>query len=124
MNKLLELDYKPTASTLLVSFDVVNMFPNIDNNLGLKAVKKALNSREDKCPPTNCILEATKMCLDLNNCRYLGKNFLQIHGTAMGPHCGCSYADLSMGEFDEKALKRYKIRPEIWWRFRDEIFSL
>ena len=46
LNKLLELNYKPTASTLLVSFDVVNMFPNIDNNLGIKAVKKAFNSRK------------------------------------------------------------------------------
>ena len=69
-------------------------------------------------------MEATKLCLELNNCRYLGKDFLQIHGTAMGPHNACSYADLSMGEFDEKALKGYKIRPEIWWRFRDDIFSL
>ena len=123
LNKLLELDYKPTESTLLVSFDVVNMFPNIDNNLGIKAVKKALNSRKDKSPPTNCILEATKLCLELNNCRYLGKDFLQIHGTAMGPHNACSYADLSMGEFDDKALNGYKISPQIWWRFRDDIFS-
>ena len=30
--------------TLLVSWDVVSMFPNIDNNLGIKAVTDALNS--------------------------------------------------------------------------------
>ena len=50
LNKLLDLNYKPTTSTLLVSFDVVNMFPNIDNNLGIKSVRKALNSRETKSP--------------------------------------------------------------------------
>ena len=48
---------------------------------------------------------------------------MQIHGTAMGPHNACSYADLSMGEFDDKALNGYKISPQIWWRFRDDIFS-
>ena len=30
---------------LLVSWDVVAMFPNIDNNLGISAVRKALDSR-------------------------------------------------------------------------------
>ena len=30
---------------LLVSWDVVSMFPDIDNQLGLTAVKKALNAR-------------------------------------------------------------------------------
>ncbi len=63
------------------------------------------------------------MCLDLNNCRYLGKDYLQIHGTAMGPHDACSYADLAMGEIDSKATNGYKIKPQIWWRFRDDIFS-
>ena len=100
------------------------MFPNIDNNLGIKAVRKALNARETKSPPTDCIIEATKMCLELNNCRYLGKDFLQVYGTAMGPHCACSYADLAMGDFDEKALNGHKFSPKIWWRFRDDIFSL
>jgi hypothetical protein len=33
------------SNTLRVSWDVVGMFPNIDNNLGLTQVKNALNSR-------------------------------------------------------------------------------
>ena len=64
------------------------------------------------------------MCLELNNCRYLGKDFLQIYGTAMGPHNACSYADLAMGDFDDKALNGHKFSPKIWWRFRDDVFSL
>ena len=32
----------------LVSFDVVNMFPSIDNESGIKAVKRVLNDRESK----------------------------------------------------------------------------
>ena len=36
--------------TLLVSWDVVSMFPNIDNNLGIKAVTDALDSREIQVP--------------------------------------------------------------------------
>jgi len=45
----------------------VSMFPNIDNKLGLTAVRKALNAREDKFPSTTCILEAVKICLKSNH---------------------------------------------------------
>ena len=48
-------------NSVLVSFDVVNMFPPIDNESGIKAVKKVLNGRESKNPPTECILEALRL---------------------------------------------------------------
>jgi hypothetical protein len=65
------------------------MFPNIDNNLGLTAVKKALDSRENKFPSTECIVEAVEICLTCNNCQFGEMNFLQKHGTAMGPKNAC-----------------------------------
>ena len=74
----------PTG-TLLVSWDVVSMFPNIDNKLGLTAVRKALNVRENKFPSTTCILEAVKICLKSNHSVFKENFFLQIHGTAMAP---------------------------------------
>ena len=56
----------PTG-TLLVSWDMVSMFPNIDNKLGLFAFRKALNARENIFPSTTCILEAIKICLKSNH---------------------------------------------------------
>ena len=49
INKLEDLNAKGPfpAGSLLVSWDVVSMFPNIDNNLGVSAVRRALNSRSD-----------------------------------------------------------------------------
>ena len=52
------------AGTLLVSWDVVSMFPNIDNNLDLTAVKNALDTRERQMPSMKCFLEAVKISLD------------------------------------------------------------
>ena len=49
--------------SLLVSWDVVSMFPNIDNDLGITAVRKALASRSSKFPSTDCIAEAVEICL-------------------------------------------------------------
>ena len=40
---------------ILVSFDVVNMFPSIDNKSGLEAVRKVLMVRNIDFPPTECL---------------------------------------------------------------------
>ena len=109
-------------STILVSWDVVGMFPNIDNNLGLTAVKKALNTRTTKIPSTKCILDAVKICLESNNSQFRNNSYLQCHGTAMGPKNACSYADLAMGEID-KLAKLGDIKPFCWWRYRDDILD-
>ena len=113
----------PTKS-LLVSWDVVAMFPNIDNNLGTSAVRMALDSRSEKFPSTDCIIEAVEICLQTNNCQFANCNFILKHGTAMGPKNACSYADLAMGRIDEKARFGGAIRPLPWWRYRDDIFHL
>ena len=114
----------PTES-LLVSSDVVAMFPNIDNNLGSSAVRRALDSRSEKFPSTDCIIEAVEICLQTNNyCQFANCNFIQKHGTAMGPKNACSYADLAMGSIDEKARFGGAIRPLLWWRYRDDFFDL
>ena len=100
------------------------MFPNIDNELGLGAVKRALETRDHLLPSTSCILEAVEICLKCNHSVFDDKFYLQIHGTAMGPKNACSYADLAMGEIDHKAKFCGPIRPSQWWRYRDDIFDL
>ena len=110
-------------NALLVSWDVVSMFPNIDNTLGISAVERALNSRSVKIPSTECITEAVEICLKSNNCQFGDRNYLQQHGTAMGPKNACSYADLAMGAINDKA-KEDDIKPKLWWRYRDDIFDL
>ena len=100
------------------------MFPNTDNNLGITAVRKALYSRSSKFPSTDCIAQAVEICLRVNNCHFSEQNFVQKHGTAMGPKNACSYADLAMGIIDEKAKSEGSLKPLLWWRYRDDIFDL
>ena len=87
------------------------MFPNIDNTLGIKAVEEALNSMDANFPSTKCILEAVEICLNCNHSIFKDSNYLQIHGTAMGPKNACSYADLAMGIIDQMAKYGGKIKP-------------
>jgi len=50
------------VGSLLVSWNVVSMFLNIDN-LGITTIRKALESRSSKFPSTDCIAEAVVICL-------------------------------------------------------------
>ena len=112
-----------TEDTALVSFDTVNMFPNIDNVSGLEAVSEVLENRETDFPPAECVLEALKLCLECNNSIFNEKFYLQEDGTVMGPHMPCSYSHMAMYRFDLKALS-YTSKVLCWKRFRDDIFAV
>lgn len=55
------------GNTFLISFDIVNMFPNIHNESGIKSIERLLNTRPIINPPTLYILEALGLCLECNN---------------------------------------------------------
>ena len=120
INKLEDLNAKGPfpEGTLLVSWDVVSMFPNMDNNLGISAVRRAPDSRSMLVPSTDCLVEAVEICLTVNTCEFSSRSFVQKHGTAMGPKNTCSYADLAMGIIDEKAKFGGSLKPMLWWRCR------
>ena len=110
-----------TKNCLLFSFDIANMFPSIDNESGLQAVKNALEVREEQFPPTFCINEALELCLKCNKCIFNQKYFFHNDGTAQGPHLSCSYGDIVIEQFDKKALE-YNPAVTGWKRSRDNIF--
>ena len=46
-----------TENSVLVRFDIANIFPSIDNVSGLEAVCEILENRETDFPPAKCILQ-------------------------------------------------------------------
>ena len=110
-----------SSESILVGFDIANMFPSIDNNFRLKTVFEILESRVNKFPPTQSVIEALELCVTCNNSIINNKNYLQTNVTAQGPHMSCSYADLPLVTFDNRALA-CNCSPTIWKRFHDEFF--
>ena len=112
-----------TSECKLVSFDIINMFPGTYNISGLKSVKKVLESRSNQFPPSNCIIEALKLCLESNKSFFNNKHYLEIDSTTQGLHMSCSYSDIAIQYFDIKALE---FNPTVicWKRFRDDIFAV
>ena len=85
-----------TENCMLVNFAIVNMFPSINNESGLQAVKNALEARVGQFPPILCIIEAIELCLKCNNSIFNKRHFLQNDSTAQGPHVSCSYGDIAI----------------------------
>eukprot|EP00745_Piridium_sociabile_P040591 TRINITY_DN78416_c0_g1_i1.p1 TRINITY_DN78416_c0_g1~~TRINITY_DN78416_c0_g1_i1.p1 ORF type:complete len:230 (-),score=3.39 TRINITY_DN78416_c0_g1_i1:34-723(-) len=101
-------------------------------------------------PPTivnaskDCILEALKICLNNNICKYTdSQNNIILaspnHGTAMGPSHSCDYVDVYMGELDSKLVEtcpvplissrlpqqdQEQLKNLNWSRFRDDGFVI
>ena len=114
---------KLSENFILVSFDVVNMFPNIDNKSGLLSVKEALTDSNFDVDSTQSTVDALEICLTCNNSKFNHQHFLQTDGTAQGPHMSCSYAEISMAKYDFLASNFHR-KPSVWKRFRDDIFVL
>ena len=131
LNRIEDINHKfaPfSEGTLLVSWDVISMYPSINNEMGISACKRALDERIALSLSTECLLEAIKITLDCNNSSFNNKHYRQNRGTAMDSHNACSYADLAMTETDHKILNhddrpKDLVFPPDWSRFRDDCFS-
>ena len=75
--------------TLLVTWDIEAMFPNIDNKAGLRTIKNTIDSRPIHSPSTKCLMEAVKICLENNNAEFEGQHSVQTNGAAMSPKNSC-----------------------------------
>ena len=62
---------------ILVGFDMIKIFPNIDNYSGLSSVKEYLDLCSKYISPTNCLLEALELCITCSNSIFNNENFLQ-----------------------------------------------
>ena len=56
-----------SENCVLVSFDVVNIFPNIDNKSSLLSVKEALTDSNFDINSTQCVVDALEICVTFNN---------------------------------------------------------
>ena len=62
-------------NTVLVSFDIVEMYPSIDNDRAVAADRSALEARTNKSPSTDCMIEGLEFYLKCNNSTLVYKIF-------------------------------------------------
>ena len=70
-------------NAILVTADVVGLYPNIPHEVGLRALREALDKRDEKTIPTEELLKMAVFVLK-NNYFEFGNKIKQISGTAIG----------------------------------------
>jgi hypothetical protein len=91
-------------NTTLVTMDVTSLYTNIPHDDGIAACRKIWEQRTDQEPPTECLVEMLTLVLKNNNFTFDGNHYLQINGTAMGTKMAPSYANIFMGDLEERLL--------------------
>ena len=75
LNFVDELDRSNLPSeSIVVGFDIANIFPSINNNFEMKVVFEILESRVNTFALTETVIEAIELCPTNNNSIFLDKN--------------------------------------------------
>ncbi len=70
------------------------------------------------------IVRLLALLLRCNNFEFHDKHYLQISGVAMGTKAAPTIANLHMGEFEDKYVYTYPLKPLFYSRFIDDGFFI
>ncbi|KAK3106235.1 hypothetical protein FSP39_015827 [Pinctada imbricata] len=101
--------------------DVTSLYTNIPHEEGIEACRKVWDLRQNKRPSTESLVKLLERTLKLNNFMFNGDHYLQINGTSMGTKMAPSYANIFMGDFEDRLLRQAPSKPLSWLRFIDDI---
>ena len=85
-------------NVILLSFDIINMFPSTDSD------RRPLDSIPNLWSSTEYIIEALEMCLTNSISTFTGQNLIKTNGAAMGAPNSCFYSDLAIQPIDNAAI--------------------
>ena len=67
---------------------------------------------------------ALRLILTENSFQFNGRDYLQIHGTAMGTKMAVAFANIFMAKVETEIISQSTLKPLVWKRFIDDIFTL
>jgi hypothetical protein len=110
--------------TLLVTIDVSALYTAIPHREGISACRNALISAGNQDCHNWIILRLIHFILNMNHFEFLGKHYVQIHGTAMGTRIGPNYAVIFMSVLEEQFIASRTHKPQLWKRYIDDIICI
>ena len=121
LRKLNNLGKLP-KNAILVTADVVGLYPSISHADGLEALLAKLEERKDKSIDTEDLLQMARFVLRNNFFEFDSKIKQQISSTAIGMKFAPPYACLFLDKFERDSLAAQILKPWVWLRYIDDIF--
>ncbi|XP_071124112.1 uncharacterized protein [Mytilus edulis] len=122
---------KPMANSLLVSYDITQMFTNLPQEALLGAVERAYDSFDKSnfkvnAPPVNVLIHLLRIILENNVFEFDGKIYKQVIGTAIGAVPSPEICDILMFEIMNQIISAFQYKDKIFYhgRYRDDGFII
>ena len=103
LKKFRDISSLPSGA-IMVTIDVVGLYPHIPHDKGLQSIREALNNRENLEIPTETIVDLAELVLKNNNFEFNEKHYLQTLGTASGTQKGIALCEFIYGQTGEKVV--------------------
>ena len=123
INKIKSLQNIPEGA-ILVTADVVGLYPSIPHEAGLKALREALDNRENKQIPTENLLKMAEFVLKNNYFEFNGKVKKQLSCTATGTKFAPTYGSTFMDKLESYFLKSQELPPLLCYCYIDVVFFI
>ena len=109
---------------LLVTADVVGLYPNIPHEVALSALREVLYKRTRKEIPTENLIKMADFVLKNNFFEFDTNVYQQISGTVIGTKFALPYAGIFMDQLETKFLENQNLKPLVWSHYTDDIFFI
>ena len=121
-NKIKNINAIP-ENAILVTADVVDLYPSIPHQAGLEALREALDKRKTHKVPTGKLFKMAEFVLKNNYFQFSDKVYQQISGTAIDTKFAPPYACIFMDQVESKFLQTQKFQPLVWFRYIEDFSS-
>lgn len=114
-------DVKIGDDEIMVSFDVVSLYPNVPIPEAIKSIANWLQTTTLSILQRSTLVDATSHCMYQNQFQYRNKFYKLRHGTAMGNPLSCFVSNTFMCQLENELEDRL---PRVWWRYVDDVFAI
>ena len=105
-------------------YKILLIYVNYSGSACITACKEFLDLRDPLVPSMADLCHLIRLILTMNSFSFNENYYLQIHGTAMGTQMVPSFANLFMGKLEREFVLTQSTKPQVWWRFSDDIFAI
>ena len=106
---------------LFVTGDVKSLYTNMHIDRIIDTIKNTFKNNPDTKRPDTEIIDLLDYTLRHNDFSFNNKQYLQKLGAPMGKIYAPSLANIYLQNFDEAAKNDFEIKPELYFRFLDDI---
>ena len=115
---------KVPSNAILVTADVVGLYPSISHGAGLEALNEKLEERVENKIPSSDLVNMAEFVLKNNYFEFDSKVKKRISETAIGTKFAPPYACIFMDKVEREFLEAEDIKPWVWLRYIDDIFFI